>query len=238
MGCGSSTAAKSPSGGAAPAKAPTPTGGAAKTVSKFNREAMLKQVFSKMDADGDGTVDVEEMKRTAKSAKEAEELPLLFHFFDQNADGKLTYDEWVVGINQIAPDDASLERELKDILQVLEGGAMAATMDANAENPADDLDNMDDLDAMIAAEDDSGNSALVAKAKAIFEALDTDGSGSLSKSELAAGLVADKDFGKLLVEAGTSSDPAEAMKALDLDGDDEVSWLEFEMVVTSAAAAK
>ena len=113
---------------------------------KFNREAMLKQVFAKMDADGDGTVDVEEMKRTAKSAKEAEELPLLFHFFDQNADGKLTYDEWVVGINQIAPDDASLERELKDILQVLEDGAMAATMEANAENPADDLDNMDDLD--------------------------------------------------------------------------------------------
>ena len=69
MGCGSSTAAKSPSGGAAPAKAPTPTGGAAKTVSKFNREAMLKQVFSKMDADGDGTVDVEEMKRTARAAK-------------------------------------------------------------------------------------------------------------------------------------------------------------------------
>jgi len=141
-------------------------------------------------------------------------------------------------MNQIAPENTSLERELKDILQVLEGGAMAATMDANAENPVDDLDNMDDLDAMIAAEDESGNSALVAKAKAIFEALDTDGSGSLSKSELAAGLVADKDFGQLLVEAGTSSDPAEAMKALDLDGDDEVSWLEFELVVTSAAAAK
>ena len=100
------------------------------------------------------------------------------------------------------------------------------------------------------AEDASANSALLEKAKAIFDSLDTDGmgdsrakalmqansqtlnflssetgflfasAGTLSKSELGAGLVANEEVKTLL---GVES-AEEAMKKLDVDGDDDITW--------------
>jgi len=91
--------------------------------------------------------------------------------------------------------------------------------------PADDQDDMAGLDEM--AEDASANSALLEKAKAIFDSLDTDGMGTLSKSELGAGLVANEEVKTLL---GVES-AEEAMKKLDVDGDDDITWTEFEQAI-------
>ena len=59
--------------------------------------------------------------------------------------------------------------------------------------------------------------------KEIFDRLDADGSGTLSKSELKVGLLADEE-----AKAFLGDDVETALTAMDLDGDDEITWMEFE----------
>ena len=88
---------------------------------KLDRTALLREVFAAVDKDKNGTIDVAELKRTAKSKNEAEqEMPMLFHFFDDNSDGKLTFDEFCAGMAMIGgSDDAAFEKEMKDVIQML-----------------------------------------------------------------------------------------------------------------------
>ena len=91
----------------------------------------------------------------------------------------------------------------------------------------DDRDNLDELSAM--EEEANALAPLLERAKAVFETLDTDGTGTLCKKELKAGLQADEAVLELL-----GTDGAETLAKMDLDGDEEVTWMEFEMTVTSA----
>jgi len=233
MGCGASATAKPDGPAPVPVPGATSSPVAAASSGPLDRSALLEKVFKAMDADGNGKVDMAEFLTSAKSGEEEMELSMIQSFMDGNGDGKLSLEEWKNGMTTMfgSAEDAAFEKELKSMLQAVEGAKMAAEMAAADDAPpADDLDNMDDLDALINEVTESGDAELVAKAKAIFEGLDTDGGGSISKVELAAGLQQDSVFKALM---GAKGDADAAMKDLDLDGDDEITWMEFEMMMTS-----
>ena len=68
---------------------------------------------------------------------------------------------------------------------------------------------------------------LMAITRAIFDRLDADGDGSLTKAEIKVGLTTDKEVQKLF--AGESA--LMALQRLDLDGDGVVSWEEFSQAI-------
>ena len=138
MGCGAS---KSP----APATEPPTTAVAADAPPKaaeapparsgpLDREALLKEVFAAMDADANGVVDINEFKATAKSGEEEGQLSMLFDYMDTmgNSDGKLQLEEWLSGMASLDSTDEVLEKECRDMLQVLKGAQMATEADAAA----------------------------------------------------------------------------------------------------------
>lgn len=88
----------------------------------------------------------------------------------------------------------------------------------------DNGDNLDDLDDMARGLDEK----LFARAKAIFNKMDADGSGTVSRSEFMAGLEADEDARALMKEHRLGSDAEGAILKFDLDGDGEITWTEFE----------
>jgi Ca2+-binding EF-hand superfamily protein len=70
--------------------------------------------------------------------------------------------------------------------------------------------------------------ALEAYLKAIFDRVDTDGSGAISAQEALAALRDDDDFAEVLgVEGRSRDDVLAAIEGMDTDGDDNVSWEEF-----------
>ena len=97
----------------------------------------------------------------------------------------------------------------------------------DANSAADDLG---DLDAMI----ENTNPELMTFLKSLFESIDTDGSGTLSRGELKAKLEADDELPNLLGLAGGES--WSIVTQLDADGDGEITWLEFERMITGGLA--
>ena len=100
----------------------------------LDREALLKEVFAAMDADANGVVDINEFKATAKSGEEEGQLSMLFDYMDTmgNSDGKLQLEEWLSGMASLDSTDEVLEKECRDMLQVLKGAQMATEADAAA----------------------------------------------------------------------------------------------------------
>jgi len=259
MGCGASSSPKAAETSDAPPESATEQVGAAQelpatalpeSADKLDRRALLERVFAAMDADGNGKVDAREFAAQAKSKAEADmELPMLMHFMDDPAsggdgDGKLSLDEWISGMQFMigSASDAMFEKEMHDILQVLEGVKMANAEaghsgsggggveggGADGAEAADDLDNLNDLDGLL---DEMAESApMLIKAKAIFETLDTDGMGSLSKAELKAGLLANAECKALL-----GNDLDAVLGQMDIDGDEVITWMEFEIMAKHKA---
>lgn len=96
--------------------------------------------------------------------------------------------------------------------------------DLAEEGGADDLDDLDDLDAM------AGGSELNQYLRTVFESIDTDGSGSISKAELAQKLQDDNEL-QTLLEAAGGDGSWYVLEQLDQDGDGEVTWTEFEAML-------
>lgn len=94
---------------------------------------------------------------------------------------------------------------------------------ANSQADADDMADLDDMAA-------DTNVELLQYLKAVFEAIDTDSSGTLSRSELKAKLDADDELPRILGFVG--GETWSILTQLDGDGDDEITWLEFEQMVT------
>ena len=78
--------------------------------------------------------------------------------------------------------------------------------------------------------EDDGNSELRAYLKSVFESMDQDGNGELSKSELSTKLQQDTELQGLLEKAGGDGKHY-VLEQLDLDGDGTVSWQEFEAML-------
>ena len=95
--------------------------------------------------------------------------------------------------------------------------------DADLAEPGD----QDDLEGML---EDDGNSELRAYLKSVFESMDQDGNGELSKSELSTKLQQDTELQGLLEKAGGDGKHY-VLEQLDLDGDGTVSWQEFEAML-------
>lgn len=93
-------------------------------------------------------------------------------------------------------------------------------LDAEGDNDQDDLDDLDDMAGGL-------DEKLFARAKAIFDRMDTDGSGTISKAEFKAGLLSDEDA-KALMKEHRLGDADGALSKFDLDGDGEITWMEFE----------
>jgi Ca2+-binding EF-hand superfamily protein len=75
------------------------------------RSKLLREVFTAMDVDHDGQVDLREFQRTA-SPEDKDELVLLFELlFDQSGDGVLSYQEWADGMDKLRPEDGTAESE-------------------------------------------------------------------------------------------------------------------------------
>lgn len=71
--------------------------------------------------------------------------------------------------------------------------------------------------------------------KMAFKQVDTDGSGTISKSELEA--LMRKVAGDCQIKAPTSSDVDDAMKAIDTNGDGQISCDEFKLLVIGILSA-
>ena len=126
---------------------------------------------------------------------------------------------------QIAAENAAAAKVQAGIRGRAVRRAAVTRDDAEGEEAAaDDQDNLDDM----AAEADMA-APMLARARAIFDQLDADGMGTLSKAELKAGLLADPDLQSLLGDADS------ALAMMDLDGDGEISWMEFEMMFSSSS---
>ena len=101
----------------------------------LDRTQLLSDVFSAMDINSDGRVDVGEFLRTTRSTEEAAELPLLLANMDDpsmkrgDGDGKLDLDEWVGGMSELfgSASDEAFEGELTKMLGVLSSRSLDAT---------------------------------------------------------------------------------------------------------------
>lgn len=85
-----------------------------------------------------------------------------------------------------------------------------------------DQDDLDDLDDMAGG----SNSELTAYLKEVFDSIDVDGSGSISKNELKAKLAKDNEL-QTLLEASGGDGNWYVLEQLDVDGDGEVTWMEY-----------
>ena len=87
----------------------------------LDRTQLLSDVFSAMDINSDGRVDVGEFLRTTRSTEEAAELPLLLANMDDpsmkrpgDGDGNSTWTSGVGGMSELfgSASDADFEGEL------------------------------------------------------------------------------------------------------------------------------
>jgi len=95
---------------------------------------------------------------------------------------------------------------------------------------APDQDDMDDLDDMLV--ESGGSAELTAYLKQVFEAVDVDGSGTITKTEMQSKLEQDTELQGLIEAAGLNPQHF-VHEQLDLDGDGEITWQEFESMLGS-----
>jgi len=96
------------------------------------RHQMLKDAFEVMDADKDGSLDLDEFTKSAAGIEghDVNKITTLFNFFDSagddkrmgRGDGKLTFDEWVVGMRRLYVNrdmtDEQFVNEMKEIVSL------------------------------------------------------------------------------------------------------------------------
>jgi len=167
------------------------------------------------------------------------QLKTLFKSIDANADGNVSKDELVAAL---AKDDsigalikeAGLNQDynvLEKLETSVEGRVTWEEFQANLKKQA------------IAEVLETGNVAAVELAadekalkelKKLFESLDSNQDGAISKEELAAGLNKDENVGKLVAEAGFNPEYY-VLEALDTNADGRITWDEFEKHLRQAA---
>lgn len=215
--------------------------------SKEETAMELPMMHSFMDANGDGKVTFDEwangleaMTSGASEEDMVKELTQMLQVVEgtiqadksdeQKMDNLLALVSDELGgtdASAVDPDTAKMDKLLSLVDDELVAAAKAEEDDAGEAATADDQDDLDGLDEMA-----SEMSPALAKAKEIFDALDTDGDGSLNKAELKQGLSSDPEAAALL-----GDDVEGAINNFDLDGDGEVTWMEFEQAFVAQQQA-
>lgn len=168
----------------------------------------LKLIFDSVDANDDGTVSKDEL--TAALSKDAS-----LGAFIKEAGFNLNTDLRLLDTNKdkcVSWEEFQKHFKQEAIEEIVQTGQLAA-----AEVPADEK--------------------VIRQLKAIFDSLDTNEDGSVSKDELEAKLRADTDengsvkadsFGQLVQEAGSSDSFIGTFEKLDTNSDERITWEEFE----------
>jgi Ca2+-binding EF-hand superfamily protein len=180
---------------------------------------MSEELFSKADANGDGTVDETELAQALSSQSKvgggdgpsAEEL---FDFLDADGDGSITEQEHADGL-QTLQDQLQGQQDSMAMMGMLEmmgmkapsdqdqtSGGLFSELDANGDGVIDETELASALgdSSSVDNEEESGVEELIA-------ALDADGDGAISEDELDAGL-------KTLIEELESQRSGMAMQGM------------------------
>ena len=159
------------------------------------------------------------MRRHAKQAREKALKKQHEEYLEDHPEAKQLMNDFIA---------AALAEQPVDVFEFardhFKGTATAVPEDAAEDDAAGsmgggaaDQDDLDDLDDMAA----TGNAELTAHLQQVFESMDKDGSGTISKQELDEKLKADTELQTLLKAAGGDGEWF-VLEQLDLDGDGEI----------------
>lgn len=150
-------------------------------------EAMKQRMFSKVDADGSKGVDASELASmlldlAAKTGTEAGDASELMTKMDGDGNGSLSADELDAGMKRLMPPPASTMQ----FVQQRHGDAGAATEAMFDTHDADGDEGVSSEELSALLEEIGG--AAGSSGASVLASLDTDGDGTLSKGEFAAGI--------------------------------------------------
>lgn len=200
-----------------------------------NPEA-VKAAFAKLDTDGDGWFEREELTQICRQFKtlgfgsSPVELDKLMNRLDADGDGRIDFEEFVAACGKSGGKDA------KNRL-VARGASAPAPDESGISHCLYDQPEGDMIDSHVADQvsanliNDIGaflhTSADVGTLRVAFQKMDTDGGGSLSHDELAQVLKRFRRFGF----KATDKELNALMKYLDADGNGTIDFEEFVAMV-------
>ena len=134
------------------------------------------EMFSKMDADGDGALSEEEFTAARPSDVTADMAANLYSSFDTDSSGSLTESEYTTAANDMPPPPPSSA-----------GSGSSSSSDSSASFSALDTNQDGTISAeeLAAARPDDVTEEMAAN---LFKSFDTDGSGGLTESEYTAAM--------------------------------------------------
>jgi len=198
-------------------------------------EEAIKAAFEKLDCDGDGYFEREELEEICKKfqtlgfGSDPAALDKLMERLDVDGDGQIDYEEFIAACKLSGGKDAKRK--------VLARGASASPTPVPADAPEPQKDSADMISSKIADKvsdnliKDIGaflhTSADIEVLRMAFQKLDKDNSGSLSHDELADVI---KRFRKFGFKA-TDKEINALMNHLDVDNDGTIDFAEFVAMV-------
>jgi len=208
-------------------------------------------VLKKLDSDGDGSISWAEFEVAFGEPNVDEDMApalssrakALFDAVDTSGTGSVSRSELFAKLKADKQLESLLDMQDvggKGMLAVMKMGAVLKKLDSDGDGS---ISWAEFEAAMLEANPDEGGvvSALSKRAKALFDAVDTSGTGSVSRSELFAKLKADKQLESLLDMKDVSGKGmlgvmkmGAVLKKLDSDGDGSISWAEFEAAMLEA----
>ena len=210
---------------------------------KVDRKGLCKKVFQAMDSDGDGYVDINEFMATQKGGDDPMEATMLFHMLDsqRKSDGKLELDEFIKGMALLGTDDATFKKEMEDVLAHL-------TAKKNAPPPAKSISDGDVTSApeheravaiASAPITETPVCAIDPRVAEVFNLIDKNQDGSLSKAELLIALRKNESVRAALgmdhVSEGEGKEKFEAaFQKMDTDGSASISMSELNSYLAGA----
>ena len=183
----------------------------------------VQQAFKKFDADGDGSIDRQELTRALNSSSTKftqQEINVIFNAADVDKDGAVDYEEF---IGLMCPSASDIVTKFRSQYRSIE--------DVRAAFKRFDADGDGSLskDELAAAMKSSGQSYSNVEIDAIFSLGDVDGDGEITMTEFVALMSpsATEVLKKLRKNYKTINDVKKAFKAIDTDNDGLLSKTEM-----------
>ncbi|HOW54822.1 MAG TPA: EF-hand domain-containing protein [Syntrophorhabdaceae bacterium] len=190
-------------------------------LSSFNQSSMIQmrqQMFGKIDTNGDGKHDADELARMVASGPQGgPSVEDILSKFDTDSDGAISESEFnAAGAPPPPPMGGAESTSTVDFIKEMFG-----KIDANSDGAID----ADELEQMAAMGPQGGPSA-----DELLTQLDTDGDGSISESEFSQGPFANQHVQGPPPPPPPAEDESEVetiFSALDTNGDGSISESEF-----------